>query len=164
GSCRHRPSRQARKAASVLPEPVGARMSVCRPEAMAGQPCRWAAVGSPNSERNHSRTGARNGARGSGVSMRILLPTTPSKETVIVPRRAGGDNRKKPPRMTAEPASGATMSDTAPDPDAWAARQVGLSPDPTPAEVRAALLRDVTREGFVPPPERQQAWQVLCGS
>jgi hypothetical protein len=38
-----------------------------------------------------------------------------------------------------------------------------MSPDATRAELRAALLRDVTRCGFVPSPVRQAAWQALCG-
>ena len=37
-----------RKAASVLPEPVGAAMSVCRPSAIASQPRSCAAVGAPS--------------------------------------------------------------------------------------------------------------------
>ena len=37
-----------RKADSVLPEPVGARISVCSPLAMAGQPCACAGVASGN--------------------------------------------------------------------------------------------------------------------
>jgi hypothetical protein len=45
---------------------------------------------------------------------------------------------------------------------AWAAREVGLAADATPGEVRAALLREVTRAGFVLSPARQQAWQVLA--
>ena len=44
------------KAARVLPEPVGAAISVCRPRAMAGQPLAWAGVGSSKRSRNHSRT------------------------------------------------------------------------------------------------------------
>ena len=36
-----------RKAASVLPEPVGAAISVSSPRRMARQPSSWAAVGSP---------------------------------------------------------------------------------------------------------------------
>src|SRR5258705_12272718 len=40
-------SMAVRKAASVLPEPVGAAMSVCSPRRMALQPSDWAAVGSP---------------------------------------------------------------------------------------------------------------------
>lgn len=54
------------------------------------------------------------------------------------------------------------MTNDAPDAGAWAAREVGLPPDATPDEVRAALLCEVTREGFAPPPARQRAWQVLC--
>ena len=49
-----------RKAASVLPEPVGARIRVCSPAAMAGQPWAWAAVGSGNVVANHSRTAGEN--------------------------------------------------------------------------------------------------------
>src|SRR5438105_14520876 len=46
-----------RKLARVLPEPVGAAMSVWRPAAMCIQPCRWAAVGPSGKRRqNHSRT------------------------------------------------------------------------------------------------------------
>lgn len=47
-----------RKAVSVLPDPVGARISVCRPAAMAGQPCSWAVVGAGNDELNQVRTGS----------------------------------------------------------------------------------------------------------
>src|SRR5436309_14173146 len=72
GGRRHRPSRQARKAASVLPDPVGAKISVLRPAAMEGQPCRCAGVGSPSVCRNHSRTGGRKRSRASVASMRTL--------------------------------------------------------------------------------------------
>ena len=49
-------SRLVRNAASVLPEPVGAAMSVCRPDAIAGQPSACASVGAPNRRSNHVRT------------------------------------------------------------------------------------------------------------
>ena len=52
-----------RKAASVLPEPVGAEMSACRPEAIAGQACAWAGVGSAKARANQSRTCGVNAAR-----------------------------------------------------------------------------------------------------
>ena len=42
-----------RNAASVLPEPVGAAMSVCRPAAIDSQPRSCAEVGSPTSVVNH---------------------------------------------------------------------------------------------------------------
>ena len=48
-------SRHHRKAARVLPLPVGAQMRVCSPPAMAGQPRDWAAVGDSNDDRNQSR-------------------------------------------------------------------------------------------------------------
>jgi hypothetical protein len=53
------------------------------------------------------------------------------------------------------------MSNAFPDPAAWAARAVGLPPDATRAEIRAGLLREVTRDEFVPSPQRQQAWQIF---
>ena len=45
-----------RKAVSVLPLPVGARMSVDSPPAIAGQPCVCGGVGASNDARNHSAT------------------------------------------------------------------------------------------------------------
>ena len=50
-----RRSRHQRKAVRVLPVPVGARMRVLSPRAMAGQPRRWGVVGVPSAARNHSR-------------------------------------------------------------------------------------------------------------
>ena len=45
-----------RKAASVLPEPVGAAISVSSPAAIAGQPSAWGSVGpSGNRRPNHVR-------------------------------------------------------------------------------------------------------------
>jgi hypothetical protein len=54
-----------RNAASVLPEPVGAWMRVCAPEAMAGQPWAWAAVGPANAELNQSLVASEKPASGS---------------------------------------------------------------------------------------------------
>ena len=47
-----------RKAARVFPEPVGAQIRVCSPEAIAGQPAAWAGVGASNDSSNQRRTGA----------------------------------------------------------------------------------------------------------
>ena len=49
-------SMHVRNAASVLPDPVGAAISVCRPFAMASQPSACAPVGPVNCPKNHSRT------------------------------------------------------------------------------------------------------------
>src|SRR5262249_39791133 len=46
----------ARKAASVLPEPVGAAISTCRPAWKAGQACACAAVGAAKLRSNHAAT------------------------------------------------------------------------------------------------------------
>jgi hypothetical protein len=53
---RTRRSMQARKAARVLPEPVGAEMMVLCRARMCGQPCSCGSVGVPKRCRNHSRT------------------------------------------------------------------------------------------------------------
>src|SRR5689334_6807781 len=66
-----------RKDARVLPEPVGAQISVCLPEAIAGQPAACAGVGASNEASNHRWTGSENGSRGdfgvAGVLMANLL-------------------------------------------------------------------------------------------
>src|SRR3954471_644453 len=51
-----------RKAASVLPDPVGAQISVCAPDAMRGQLSAWAGVGAANESSNQPRTGAEKGS------------------------------------------------------------------------------------------------------
>src|SRR3989304_2327002 len=61
---RARRSRHHRNAASVLPLPVGAWISVWRPAAIAGQPPTWAGVCSANAPSNQARTGGEKGARG----------------------------------------------------------------------------------------------------
>ena len=45
-----------RKAARVLPDPVGAAMSVSRPRAISPQPAACGGVGLPKRSRNQSRT------------------------------------------------------------------------------------------------------------
>src|SRR5262245_42263954 len=58
-------SRHHRKAARVLPLPVGAWMSVCRPAAISAQPPTCAGVGASNVDSNHARTAGLNAARAS---------------------------------------------------------------------------------------------------
>src|ERR1700719_1692260 len=48
-----------RNAARVLPVPVGARIKVDSPRAIAGQPCSCGLVGAAKTASNHSRTGGR---------------------------------------------------------------------------------------------------------
>ena len=55
----------ARNAASVLPEPVGARRSVESPARIGGQPFACARVGAANDPENQRRTGSRKAASGS---------------------------------------------------------------------------------------------------
>src|SRR5688500_12376916 len=61
-----------RNAASVLPEPVGARMRACWPAAMAGQPWAWGGVGAPKEVSNQARTGSEKVESGTGWTLRSL--------------------------------------------------------------------------------------------
>ena len=65
-----------RKAASVFPDPVGARRSVDSPRAMTGHPKLCAGVGSPNTHRNHCATGAKKGARGDVGAGSVMMRCT----------------------------------------------------------------------------------------
>ena len=47
---------------------------MCSPEAMAGQPWAWAAVGSAKVVSNQARTGAEKGERGSAAATTSTLP------------------------------------------------------------------------------------------
>ena len=62
-----------RNAVSVFPVPVGARMSVCAPLAIAGQPSRCGGLGAPSVSSNHARTRGWNrlGRRGFGQRTRV---------------------------------------------------------------------------------------------
>jgi len=54
---------EVRNAVSVLPEPVGAQISVCSPPTMRGHPWTCGGVGSGNDAANHSRTAGENASR-----------------------------------------------------------------------------------------------------
>ncbi len=73
----------ARKALSVLPEPVGATTSVCRPRRIASQAPAWAAVGSANAARNQVRVGSLKSANGSVVTSVILAHGTDNGVTMV---------------------------------------------------------------------------------
>ena len=64
----------ARNAVSVLPDPVGAQISVCSPAAMCGQPCTCGGVGSGNDAANHSRTAGENAASTGWSAIRPTYP------------------------------------------------------------------------------------------
>ncbi len=57
-------SSSIRNAARVLPDPVGAETSVCRPARIASQACRWALVGSPSRSANQRATAGWNPDKG----------------------------------------------------------------------------------------------------
>src|SRR5438270_7810660 len=58
-----RRSRHHRKAASVLPLPVGAAINTWRPAATSLQPLSWTFVGAAKAERNQSRAGCEKRSR-----------------------------------------------------------------------------------------------------
>src|SRR4051812_32169306 len=58
-----------KNAASVLPLPVGASMSVCRPLAMLAQPRLWTGVGPAKLFVNHVRAAGPNAASGSAATL-----------------------------------------------------------------------------------------------
>src|SRR5688572_22576858 len=62
-----------RKAASVLPEPVGARTRVCSPRLIAGQPWAWGGVASGKLLVNHSATAGVNVAAASNPGGAAVL-------------------------------------------------------------------------------------------
>src|ERR1700722_10066502 len=71
---RMRSSIAARKADSVLPEPVGAAISVWRPALIAGHALSWGAVGSGNALANQAATAGWKLSRG---ILDIFLPLSP---------------------------------------------------------------------------------------
>jgi hypothetical protein len=78
----------ARNAASVFPDPVGARSSVERPETIGGHPFAWAAVGRANDVSNQRRTAGRNESRGS--ARRVTRAFSPHRRSgKRVPGRHG---------------------------------------------------------------------------
>ena len=98
---RARRSIPQRKLASVLPEPVGAQISVWAPPEIAFQPPACAGVGPSKEASNQRRTGALNGASGSDSAVCFRLGGQPTDLTHLprgaaqpaVSRRAAGDLR-----------------------------------------------------------------------
>src|SRR3712207_334 len=89
------PSRSSdhRKAASVLPEPVGATTSACSPLLIADQAPSWAAVGCSNAPVNHAWVGAENRTRAeSGAD----TPSSVHGGTTVRPARTGDRSTRRP--------------------------------------------------------------------
>src|SRR5579875_1671895 len=76
-----------RKAARVLPDPVGARIRVWRPAAMAGQPSRWAGVGPLKVLSNQPWVA---GEKRSEATSRTLRPGTEARPRPRRPAGGGG--------------------------------------------------------------------------
>src|SRR5262245_58754090 len=66
-----------RKAARVLPEPVGAQIRVLAPREIASQPAAWAGVGASKEDSNQRRTEMLNGASGSPFALFFVLVVNP---------------------------------------------------------------------------------------
>src|SRR3954451_19530147 len=84
-----RGSMDQRKAASVLPEPVGATTSAWAPFAMASHAPSWAPVGAGKAPENHSRVAGEKRPSAScpaGAVMRLFSPGPPT----FLPRVADG--------------------------------------------------------------------------
>ena len=64
---------QIRNADSVLPDPVGAEISVVRPARISGQPCSCGSVGEPNLRTNHSATSGCAHPSDTGISTEGML-------------------------------------------------------------------------------------------
>src|SRR5215475_11313320 len=112
---------QTRNAASVLPVPVGAAISVSRPSAIAGQPCAWASVGPPGKRRsNQVRTAGWKEASASMAGANVARPPGENQaksggrvgfrasvvdDAVLPPPHAGDrrDRALRPPEGTAPP-------------------------------------------------------------
>src|SRR2546430_7609159 len=68
-----------RKAASVLPLPVGADIRVCWPAATDRQPPSWTSVGAGKAPENQARAAGENRSRTVGIGLSLLPRHTPSK-------------------------------------------------------------------------------------
>ena len=94
--CRTSSSIAARNAASVLPEPVGAAISTCRPAWIAGQACACAAVGAakllgePRRDRRMKQGGR---AHGAGVGLRQRLEHR-GDMTALLPEKQGASGAR----------------------------------------------------------------------
>src|SRR5438132_10682084 len=72
-----------RKAASVLPLPVGADIRVCWPAATDRQPPSWTSVGSGKAPENQARAAGENRSRPEGIGFSLLPRLAPSKPEVL---------------------------------------------------------------------------------
>lgn len=89
-----RRSRDHRKAARVLPDPVGAITRASRPDEIASQAPDCAGVGASNALENHALVGAEKPARPrwSGGSAALLMLTYPSSRSCLTPTAALGQH------------------------------------------------------------------------
>ena len=77
-----------RNAVSVLPEPVGAQISVFAPVAIVGQPFTCAGVGASNERSNQERVRALNPASGSVSS--VVFVAVANRPTLAIGRPGPG--------------------------------------------------------------------------
>src|SRR5437870_4695188 len=91
-----RRSMHQKNAASVLPLPVGADISVCCPAATARQPPSWTSVGEANVLENQARAAGENRSRTEGMDLslgcRICVPCLPYSLPLVGEGQGGGSN------------------------------------------------------------------------
>src|SRR5438270_11699980 len=86
-----------KKAASVLPLPVGADIRVCWPPATERQPPSWTSVGAAKAPENQARPAGENRSRTACIGISLLPCWSPSKPEVLEQflrgqGAAGGEN------------------------------------------------------------------------
>src|SRR5260370_22974483 len=76
-------SMHQKNAASVLPLPVGADISVCWPAATERQPPSWTSVGAGKAPENQARAAGENRSRTVGMDFSLLPWVRPSKPELL---------------------------------------------------------------------------------
>src|ERR1700737_615558 len=76
-------SMHQKKAASVLPLPVGADISVCWPSATERQPPSWTSVGAGKAPENQARAAGENRSRTVGIGLSLFTRCPASKPELL---------------------------------------------------------------------------------
>src|SRR4051812_5228799 len=159
-----------RKAASVLPEPVGAQISVCAPEAIFGQPSACAGVGAANEASNQRLTASENSSSADLPVVFASVANPPILRRAELGPRARSSGRRITPRDREPRVScirhrfvwvalaacliGAALASSAQGRDARSLRVVPASPVPSADGTLGAAARRSLRQGYLVPDQR----------